>query len=90
MELNLNFIKMAKFIFIIDEQDNREASKIEFEVPNDMDVWEYKRMCIRMAGAMGYTSLSVKKAFGIEYKKDLDLEISQIFENAYSGSLTYG
>jgi hypothetical protein len=53
---------MAKLIFIIDEEENREASKIEFEVPNDMDVWEYKRMCIRMAGAMGYTSLSVKKA----------------------------
>jgi hypothetical protein len=90
MELNLNFIKMAKFIFIIDEVENREASKIEFEVPNDMDVWEYKRMCMRMAGAMGYTSLSVRKAFGIEYKKDLDLELSQIFENAYTGSLTYG
>ena len=88
MELNLNF--MAKFIFIIDESDNREASKIEFEVPNDMDVWEYKRMCVRMAGAMGYTSISVRKAFGIEYKKDLDTEIKQIFENAFSGSLTYG
>ena len=90
MELNLNFIKMAKFIFIIDEEDNREASKIEFEVPNDMDVWEYKRMCIRMAGAMGYTSLSVKKAFGQEYLKNVEEELNQIFENAYSGSLTYG
>ena len=88
--MELNLIKMAKLIFIIEEQENREASKIEFEVPNDMDVWEYKRMCIRMAGAMGYASLSVRKAFGIEYKKDLDLEISQIFENAYSGSLIYG
>ena len=47
---------MAKLIFIIEEDQNREASKIEFEVPNDMDVWEYKRMCVRMAGAMGYTS----------------------------------
>jgi hypothetical protein len=28
MELNLNFIKMAKFIFIINEVENREASKI--------------------------------------------------------------
>ena len=88
MELNLN--KMAKFIFIIDEDQNREASKIEFEVPNDMDVWEYKRMCIRMAGAMGYTSLSVKKAFGQEYLKNVEEELNQIFENAYSGSLTYG
>jgi hypothetical protein len=85
MELNLN--KMAKFIFIIEEQENREASKIEFEVPNDMDVWEYKRMCIRMAGAMGYTSLSVKKAFGQEYLRNVEEELNQIFQNAYSGSI---
>jgi hypothetical protein len=85
MELNLN--KMAKFIFIIEEQENREASKIEFEVPNDMDVWEYKRMCIRMAGAMGYTSLSVKKAFGQEYLRNVEQELNSIFENAYSGSI---
>jgi len=85
MELNLN--KMAKLIFIIEEEENREASKIEFEVPNDMDVWEYKRMCIRMAGAMGYTSLSVKKAFGQEYLKNVEEELNQIFQNAYSGSI---
>ena len=85
MEFNLN--KMAKLIFIIEEDQNREASKIEFEVPNDMDVWEYKRMCIRMAGAMGYTSLSVKKAFGQEYLKNVEEELNQIFENAYSGSI---
>ena len=89
MEHNLIY-KMAKLIFIIEEQENREASKIEFEVPNDMDVWEYKRMCIRMAGAMGYTSLSVKKAFGQEYLKNVEEELNTIFENAYSGSLTYG
>ena len=88
MELNLN--KMAKLIFIIEEELNREASKIEFEVPNDMDVWEYKRMCIRMAGAMGYTSLSVKKAFGQEYLNNVEEELNSIFQNAYSGSLTYG
>jgi hypothetical protein len=88
--MELNLIKMAKLIFIIEEQENREASKIEFEVPNDMDVWEYKRMCIRMAGAMGYTSLSVKKAFGQEYQNNLEKELNQIFENAYSGSLVYG
>jgi hypothetical protein len=81
---------MAKLIFIIDEEQNREASKIEFEVPNDMDVWEYKRMCIRMAGAMGYTSLSVRKAFGQEYLRNIDDELNEIFKNAHSGSLTYG
>ena len=90
MEYNLNSKLMAKFIFIIEESENREASKIEFEVPNDMDVWEYKRMCVRMAGAMGYTSLSVKKAFGQEYLKNVEEELNTIFENAYSGSLIYG
>ena len=87
MESNLNFNKMAKLIFTIDEVDNREASKIEFEVPNDMDVWEYKRMCMRMAGAMGYSSLSLKKAFGQEYLKNVKEELNLILENAYSGSL---
>ncbi len=78
---------MAKFIFIIEEDQNREASKIEFEVPNDMDIWEYKRMCIRMAGAMGYASLSVRKAFGKEYINNVEEELNQIFQNAYSGSI---
>jgi hypothetical protein len=77
---------MAKLIFITTESDNREASKIEFEVPNDMDVWEYKRMCIRLAGAMGYASLSVKKAFGHEYKRELDTEIIEKLKSVYSGS----
>jgi hypothetical protein len=78
---------MAKLIFIIDEDQNREASKIEFEVPNDMDIWEYKRMCIRMAGAMGYASLSIKKSFGQEYLNNVEEELNQIFQNAYSGSI---
>jgi len=89
MEHNLIY-KMAKLIFIIEEELNREASKIEFEVPNDMDVWEYKRMCMRMAGAMGYTSLSIRKSFGIEYKKDLDNELKELYSNVFSGSLVHG
>ncbi len=77
---------MAKLIFIIDENENREASRIEFEVPNDMDVWEYKRMCIRMAGAMGYASLSIKKAFGHEFKSEQDIDIMNKLKSIYSGS----
>jgi hypothetical protein len=77
---------MAKLIFITDESENREASKIEFTVPSDMDIWEFKRMCIRMAGAMGYTSLSTKKAFGNEYKAENDKEIIEKLQAIYSGS----
>jgi len=79
---------MAKFIFITEEKENREASKIEFTVPNDMDVWEYKRVCIRMAGAMGYASLSIKKAFGHEFKSEQDIEIGNKLKLIYSGSYT--
>jgi hypothetical protein len=79
---------MAKLIFIIDEEENREASKIEFTVPNDLDIWEYKRMCVRMAGAMGYTSLSIKKAFGHEYKRESEYETTETLIAMYSGSYT--
>ena len=78
---------MAKLIFIVDEEDNREASKIDFTVPNDLDIWEYKRVCMRMAGAMGYTSLSIKKAFGHEYKKEADYSLTQDSRAMYSSSL---
>ena len=79
---------MAKFIFNIDEVDNREASKIEFQVPNDLDIWEYKRVCMRMAGAMGYTSLSIKKAFGHENKTETDFKLTQDLRAINSSSMT--
>jgi len=77
---------MAKLIFITEDKNNREASKIQFEVPNDMDVWEYKRVCIRMAGAMGYASISIKKAFGHEFKNEQEIDINNKLKSIYSGS----
>jgi hypothetical protein len=55
---------MAKLIFILNEEHNREASKIEFTVPDDMNIQEYKVMCVRLASSLGYTNNSIKKAFG--------------------------
>ena len=58
---------MGKLIFrYTDEllEDNREAREIEFTVPDDMDIHEFKVMCVRMAGAMGYQEKSIKKSFG--------------------------
>ena len=78
---------MAKLIFITEDSENREASEIEFKVPNDLDIWEYKRVCIRMAGAMGYASLSIKKAFGHEYKKEADYSLTQDLRAMYSSSM---
>jgi len=58
---------MAKLIFrYTDElvENCREASKIEFKVPDDMDIQEFKVMCVRLANAIGYHPNSIEKAFG--------------------------
>ena len=78
---------MAKLIFITEDSENREASEIEFTIPNDLDIWEYKRVCIRMAGAMGYANLSIKKAFGHEYKSEADFKLTQDLRAMYSSSM---
>ena len=52
---------MGKLIFSYTDKDfiesNREASKIELDVPDDMDINEYKVVCVRLASAMGFTSV---------------------------------
>ena len=59
---------MGKLIFRYTEEDfvdnNREASEIELTVPDDMDINEFKVMCVRLASAIGYTETSVKAGFG--------------------------
>lgn len=82
---------MAKLIFNIDNNNFREASNIELTVPDDMDIWEYKIMCIRMASAMGYTESTIKRAFGeeeINYTES-ELRFREFLQviNVYTGSL---
>lgn len=58
---------MAKLIFrYTDEllEDCREASEIEFKVPDDMDIHEFKVMCVRLASSLGYYQESIQTAFG--------------------------
>ena len=45
-------------------EDIREAKEIELTVPDDMDINEFKVMCVRMASAMGYQEKSIQKSFG--------------------------
>lgn len=59
---------MGKLIFSYTDKEfldiQREASRIELEVPDDMDINEFKVICVRLASAMGYHEKSIKKAFG--------------------------
>jgi len=59
---------MGKLIFTYTDKDfltlNREVSKIELDVPDDMDINEFKVVCVRLASTLGYSSKSIKKSFG--------------------------
>ena len=58
---------MAKLIFkYTDEilEDCREASEIEFTLKDDININEYKIICVRMASALGFHQNSIQKAFG--------------------------
>ena len=59
---------MGKLIFTSTDKDfvelNREANKVEFDVPDDMDINEYKVVCVRLASALGYSDKTIKKSFG--------------------------
>jgi hypothetical protein len=84
---------MGKLIFNIDDTEfNREASSVSFTVPDDMDIYEFKVMCVRLASALGYTNSSIKKAFGELYtESSSDLEFKEFLKsvNELTGSLLY-
>ena len=76
---------MGKLIFrYTDELQEycREASKIELTVPDDMDIHEFKVMCVRMASAMGYHSNSIETAFGdLVWGEDDKHDIMDLFND---------
>lgn len=39
----------------------REAYEIELKFPDDIDIFEYKRICKRLASALGYSQKSIEK-----------------------------
>ena len=59
---------MAKLIFRYTEEDFvneiREAKSVELDVPGDMNIHEFKVVCIRLAASMGYGEKSITKGFG--------------------------
>ena len=56
---------MGKLSFEYTEKENvREANKVSFDVPDDMNISEFKIMTVRMAQALGFGDKSIKKAFG--------------------------
>jgi hypothetical protein len=82
---------MAILSYKSEEPLNREANNISFDVPDDMNIFEFKIMCVRMASAMGYTDTTIKKAFGnTDYESESDREFKEFIKSIgqLTGSLT--
>jgi len=72
---------MARLTYTIEETRNREASEISFDIPNDMNINEYKIICVRLAHAMGYHYKSIEKCFGdLEFETESDREFKQFMK----------
>ncbi len=42
---------------------SREAQKVEFEVPEDLSIQDFKRLCKRLAASLGYSYESIREEF---------------------------
>lgn len=42
---------------------SREAQKIEFEVPEDLSIQDFKILCKRLASSLGYSYKSIDEIF---------------------------
>ncbi len=80
---------MAKLEYTTDDIYNREATKISFEIANDLNIHEFKTICMRMASAMGYTQNTIKSSFGEEYNGDVEAEFLNVIQNLLTGSKEY-
>ena len=73
---------MAILSYTSEEPLNREAMTISFDVPDDMNINEFKIMCVRLAGAMGYHPNSIQKVFGVtDYESKSDKEFKEFLES---------
>ena len=75
-------ITMAPYdkITYVRTTDSREAQKIEFDLPRDMTILEYKRICKRLALALGYSNNAVVDNFGKDTDKGDPKQLKLLFD----------
>jgi len=72
---------MGKLSFEYTEKEYaREANKIVFDgIPDDMNISEFKIMCVRMAHALGFQEKSIQSSFGdLIYGTDKPNELKKL------------
>ena len=86
------FNLMAKLKYTSDELSHREAKNIEFTIPEDLNINEFKTICRRLASAMGYHPESIKKTFGNDWDGDKKADVEEfvnIMNACFTGSKEY-
>ncbi len=53
---------------------SKEAQKVEMEVREDLDIYEFKTLCKRLAASLGYSLKSIDEAFGDDPTTDKKLK----------------
>lgn len=79
----MSYYKEEKCIlsYEVQSNDNREATKVQMDLPLDLDIKEFKRMCRRLAYSIGYTDQSIKNTFGQDESEDEFIEKTKFLLN---------
>ena len=85
---------MRKYLFIIitlvfatksfsHTSHYKGLKKIEMDVTENLDIWNFKIICKRLACALGYNSKSVEEAFGsnIENEKQFGKTVKKLLKD---------
>jgi hypothetical protein len=80
---------MAKLIFkYTDEllENLNEASEIEFTIKDELNIHEFKILCVRMASALGFHQNSIQKSFGelVYGDEEMDNELKKILDDVFT------
>ena len=71
---------MRKLIYERNNDDASEPIKISFDIHEELDIYEFRTLCKRMASAIGYHFDSISDAFGGENSKEEPLEQARMHE----------
>ena len=57
---------------------SKEPQKIDFEFKQDITAFEFRNICVRMAGALGYSNTSIENAFPIPKDNEHEIDKRQL------------
>ncbi len=59
---------------------SKEPQTIEFGIPANLSIQEYKRTCKRLAQALGYSNQNIEKHFGKDIETGNPAQLKLLFD----------